>query len=138
MTRDERVKILDFGLAKQTRVAAPAADSATLTSPTPTLAGMVLGTIGYMSPEQVRGETADHRSDIFSFGAILYELLSGKRAFQGQSSVEHMKRYSEGRASRINRERTECESRFGTNHPEMPGEGTGAALSVGERSGICY
>ncbi|MGA9989399.1 MAG: protein kinase [Terriglobales bacterium] len=89
-TRDERVKILDFGLAKQTRAAAPAADSATLTSPTPTLAGMVLGTIGYMSPEQVRGETADHRSDIFSFGAILYELLSGKRAFQGQSSVETM------------------------------------------------
>ena len=53
-TRHERVKILDFGLAKQTRAAAPAADSATLTSPTPTLAGMVLGTIGYMSPEQVR------------------------------------------------------------------------------------
>ena len=90
VTRDERVKILDFGLAKQTHLAAPAADSATLTSPAPTLAGVVLGTIGYMSPEQVRGETVDHRSDIFSFGAILYELLSGKRAFKGESSVETM------------------------------------------------
>jgi serine/threonine protein kinase len=61
ITRDERVKILDFGLAKQERVADAVGDSATLTSPTPTAAGTVLGTVGYMSPEQVRGQATDHR-----------------------------------------------------------------------------
>lgn len=90
VTREERVKILDFGLAKQTRVAPGTADSTALTCPTPTAAGMVLGTVGYMSPEQVRGQAADHRSDIFSFGAILYEMISGKRAFLGDSSIETM------------------------------------------------
>ena len=90
VTREERVKILDFGLAKQTRAAAVTADSATLTSPSPTAAGIVLGTVGYMSPEQVRGQAADHRSDVFSFGTILYEMISGKRAFVGDSSIETM------------------------------------------------
>ena len=86
--RDERVKILDFGLAKQA-VRAAAADQ-TMTRPDQTSAGTVLGTAGYMSPEQVRGETLDHRSDIFSFGAILYEMSAGQRAFKGDSSVEVM------------------------------------------------
>jgi eukaryotic-like serine/threonine-protein kinase len=86
--RDERVKILDFGLAKQA-VRAAAADQ-TMTRPDQTSAGTVLGTAGYMSPEQVRGETLDHRSDIFSFGAILYEMAAGQRAFKGDSSVEVM------------------------------------------------
>ncbi len=90
VTREERVKILDFGLAKQTRAVAVSEDGATLTSPTPTAAGVVLGTVGYMSPEQVRGQSADHRSDVFSFGAILYESISGKRAFVGDSSIETM------------------------------------------------
>ena len=53
-------------------------------------AGVVMGTVGYMSPEQVRGQAADHRSDIFSFGCILYEMISGQRAFKGDSSVETM------------------------------------------------
>jgi eukaryotic-like serine/threonine-protein kinase len=86
--RDERVKILDFGLAKQALRAA-AADQ-TMTRPDQTSAGTVLGTAGYMSPEQVRGEGLDHRSDIFSFGAILYEMSAGQRAFKGDSSVEVM------------------------------------------------
>jgi serine/threonine protein kinase/Tol biopolymer transport system component len=90
VTNDDRVKILDFGLAKQTRAAAFAADGATVTSPNPTAAGVVLGTVGYMSPEQVRGEAVDHRSDIFSFGTILYEMASGSRAFKGKSSIETM------------------------------------------------
>src|SRR5664280_2882160 len=84
--RDERVKILDFGLAKQTAAAA----DGTMTSADRTLPGTVLGTAGYMSPEQVRGEAADYRSDIFSFGTILYEMLAGQRAFGGDSSVEVM------------------------------------------------
>ena len=86
--RDERAKILDFGLAKQAAVAAAA--DATMTSPNRTLAGTVLGTAGYMSPEQVRGEPVDHRSDLFSFGTILYEMVAGQRAFRGDSGVEVM------------------------------------------------
>ena len=61
-----------------------------MTGASPTTPGTVLGTVGYMSPEQVRGQTVDHRSDIFSFGAILYEMISGKRAFKGGSKVETM------------------------------------------------
>ena len=90
ITRDERIKILDFGLAKQIQAAATAGEGATVTGPTPTIAGMVMRTAGYMSPEQVRAQTLDHRSDIFSFGAILYEMVSGRRAFKGESSIETM------------------------------------------------
>lgn len=87
ITRDGRVKILDFGLAKLKGEAATP-DAATLASQTQP--GVVMGTVGYMSPEQVRGQTADHRSDLFSFGSILYEVLSDRRAFHGDSSVEIM------------------------------------------------
>jgi Tol biopolymer transport system component len=84
VTRDGHVKILDFGLAKQRRTTQ---DSTTTDL---TDEGVVLGTAGYMSPEQVRGEQADHRSDLFSFGVVLYEMLCGKRAFAGDSSIEVM------------------------------------------------
>src|SRR4029453_1008540 len=78
VTRDDRIKILDFGLAKlRPALDAEAPRDSTLSAGTG--AGVVLGTVGYMSPEQVRGEPADHRSDIFSFGAGLYEMLSGRR-----------------------------------------------------------
>src|SRR6202035_368787 len=86
VTRDGRIKILDFGLAKLTQ---PEGDHAeTITHQTE--AGVVLGTVGYMWPEQVRGRPADHRSDLFSFGAILYEMLSGRRAFHGETSADTM------------------------------------------------
>jgi Tol biopolymer transport system component len=87
VSREGRIKILDFGLAKQAN--ARAKDGATVTS-AHTAAGMVLGTAGYMSPEQVRGEPADARSDIFAFGAVLYEMLCGKRAFHRDSAAETM------------------------------------------------
>ncbi len=93
ITNDERVKILDFGLAKQSVMHAFASGTgagATITTPELTAPGTVMGTVGYMSPEQVRGGLVDHRSDIFSFGAILYEAISGDRAFKGDSSVETM------------------------------------------------
>ena len=93
LTTDGRVKILDFGLAKQSPEAAQGnGDGATLASPdaTQTMPGMALGTAGYMSPEQVRGEAVDHRTDIFSFGAVLYEMLCGRRAFQQSTTVETM------------------------------------------------
>ena len=90
LTSDGRVKILDFGLAKLTR---PEGESGSGEAPTVQVAtetGVVMGTAGYMSPEQVRGKPADHRSDIFSFGAILYEMISGKRAFHGESPADTM------------------------------------------------
>jgi eukaryotic-like serine/threonine-protein kinase len=92
VTNDERVKILDFGIAKLSALPASTnpdiSEDATrkvLTNP-----GMVIGTVGYMSPEQVRGQTTDHRSDIFSFGAILHEMLTGRRAFKRDTMAETM------------------------------------------------
>ncbi|MBV8203119.1 MAG: protein kinase, partial [Acidobacteria bacterium] len=85
LTRDSRLKILDFGLAKQTAYLEDSAFSTAATVP-----GTVLGSAGYMSPEQVRGQEVDARSDLFSFGAVLYEMLAGSRAFTGASAAETM------------------------------------------------
>ncbi len=88
--KDGRVKILDFGLAKLTHTEAGPEVTSLPTATGGTEPGVVLGTLGYMSPEQVKGKPADARSDIFSFGAILYEMLSGQRAFRGDSAAETM------------------------------------------------
>ena len=93
LTADGRVKILDFGLAKLTEresVGLDESQAATRTAAGATEPGVVLGTVGYMSPEQVRGKPADARSDIFALGTILYEMLSGHPAFQKDSSAETM------------------------------------------------
>ena len=91
ITRDNRIKILDFGLAKLTQSGAmPGTASALVTTPPQTEPGVVLGTVGYMAPEQVRGLDVDHRADLFAFGAILYELLSGGRAFRRDTPPETM------------------------------------------------
>src|SRR5579864_9500439 len=91
ITKEGRAKVLDFGLAKLTQPGSTqtSAEGLTVTS-SPTQAGVVMGTAGYMSPEQVRGEAVDHRTDIFAFGSVLYEMIAGQRAFRGDSSVEVM------------------------------------------------
>jgi serine/threonine protein kinase/Tol biopolymer transport system component len=91
VTTDGRVKILDFGLAKlKPPKLAGGVDSEAPTRMPQTDPGTVMGTVGYMSPEQVRGQEADHRADIFSFGVILYEMLAGRRAFQRETMAETM------------------------------------------------
>ncbi len=95
ITREGRVKILDFGLAKLAPISRAArgesaqSEGLTLTS-SPTEAGMVMGTAGYMAPEQVRGAAVDSRTDIFAFGAVLYEMISGQRAFRRDTAAETM------------------------------------------------
>ena len=90
ITKDDRVKILDFGLAKQVSVTDGSTkptvelDGSTITT------GLLMGTPGYMSPEQVRAQKVDHRADIFNFGAVLYEMVSGQRAFPGDTSADAM------------------------------------------------
>jgi Tol biopolymer transport system component len=89
LLNDGRVKILDFGLARQDPILAGSGDhTSSPTAARPTNPGAMIGTVGYVSPEQARGETADHRSDIFSLGAVCFEMLTGERAFKGTSPAE--------------------------------------------------
>ena len=90
VTKDGRTKILDFGLARLDPAKAAGADGSTLSVRPESSPGHVMGTVGYMSPEQVRGQVADARSDIFAVGVILYEMLTGRRAFQKATSAETM------------------------------------------------
>ena len=89
ITRDDRCKILDFGLARRD-IATPVSGDATVSLPRVTDPGTVMGTVGYMAPEQVRGEPGDQRSDIFAFGVVLYEMLTRRRPFHRETGAETM------------------------------------------------
>src|SRR5204862_3746129 len=94
VTRDGYAKILDFGLAKLTEQPRPQSIELQEEAPTAVFRqplstpGMVMGTVGYMSPEQAQGKSVDHRSDIFSFGCLLYEAATGERAFESESTID--------------------------------------------------
>ncbi len=107
ITGDGRLKILDFGLAKLTLPDPGDANVSSAPTRVETGVGVVVGTAGYMSPEQVRGQATDHRSDLFTFGSILHEMLTGRPAFRAPSSVETMNAILKDEppeVSRINRE----------------------------------
>src|SRR5262249_50687377 len=90
ITADDRAKLLDFGLAKLTQPDSGAVSVTEATQRMATNPGVVVGTAGYMSPEQVRGLPVDHRSDVFSFGVVLYEMISGVQPFRRDSGIETM------------------------------------------------
>ncbi|HET8923455.1 MAG TPA: protein kinase [Candidatus Acidoferrum sp.] len=110
VTNDEQVKILDFGLAKYAQEAKGEAGTLLTAGPGATAPGTVMGTVGYMSPEQVLGGAADSRSDIFSFGAMLYEMGTGKRAFAGETAVETMNAILKSEPPELDAERSKLSS----------------------------
>ena len=135
VTHDGRIKILDFGLAKVTldRAAAP---SVLATSPALTGAGTIVGTVGYMAPEQVRGHEVDHRADVFSLGAILYEMLAGQRAFTGDSAVETMHAILKDDPPELTRTNARGPAGARSHRPPLPREKPRGALPVGARCGL--
>jgi serine/threonine protein kinase len=137
ITRDGRVKVLDFGLAKLASPKESDEVGVTLTSPA-TLPGMVMGTVGYMSPEQVRGDAADAGSDIFSFGAVLYEMLTGKRAFRRDRSAETMTAILREEPQELSETGWQGPPGTATNSGPMPGKECRAKIPIGQRSRVCH
>src|SRR5688572_26014085 len=134
ITNDGRLKILDFGLAKLTQPDGNQLQTDIPTRRVDTDPGVVMGTVGYMSPEQLKGRTVDQRSDIFSFGAILYEMLSGRRAFHRESVAETMRCNSERGSSRPFRNKPTNLTWTGASDSSLSVEESRRALPFSERS----
>jgi len=129
ITRDGRVKILDFGLAKLSRPETTSDEGATMDAEV-TSAGVVLGTARYMSPEQVRGESADARSDIFALGTVLYEMLSGNRAFHRDTTAETMTAILKEEPPELSTLSKPVIAGDGTDCATVPGEETAAEVPI--------
>ena len=135
VTRDGFVKILDFGLAKLVRLGSQGSrgrDEVTITRATE--AGMVLGTVGYMSPEQASGLPVDFRSDQYSFGSILYEMITGRRAFDRPTSAPDALRDHRIRAGAAGRGGSEDADEPRLDRRAVPGEGPGGSVWVEQGS----
>ena len=122
------------GQADSCRKPSSGADAPTLHAVTEP--GLIMGTVGYMSPEQVRGQAADPRSDIFAFGAILYEMISGKRAFHGETSADTMSAILKEEVPELSETARNVPARPGTNCSPLPGEKSFAAFPFRGRPGV--
>ena len=136
LTKDGRLKILDFGLAKLDPAKAASADGETVTVQPQSHPGHVVGTVGYMSPEQVRGQTADARSDIFAVGVILYEMLTGKPAFRKATSAETMTAILNEDPAGTFAACVEYSTGIAKDRESLPREEPGQALSARFGSGV--
>ena len=135
LTPEGAVKILDFGVARQVVAATPAdATPAATVTDAGTVAGTILGTVGYMSPEQATGRNADFRSDQFSFGAVIYELLTGQRAFHRPTAVETLSAILRDEPVPLVSIRGDVSDVISTSDQSVSGEGPGAALRVDARA----
>ncbi len=136
VTSADRVKILDFGLAKLVAPLGSRNGQVDLTN-VATIPNTILGTIGYMAPEQARGQPADHRSDIFSLGCVLFEMLAGPARVWRRHARRYAQRDSEGPAARHQQlDRTSLAARDRADRSSLPGEGPGHALSISQRPGL--
>ncbi len=133
LTQDGRVKILDFGLAKLKPETGGDGKTDIGTVSGGTEPGVVLGTMGYMSPEQVRGKAADRRSDLFAFGTILYEMLAGQRAFRGDTAADTITAILTKEPPDLSQTNKEIHPGLGSDRAALPGEEPGGALRVGPR-----
>ncbi len=118
-----QVKVLDFGLAKLTEAAPPADDEPTRTAKPTTDEGAIVGTVAYMSPGQAQGKKVDARSDIFSFGAVLYELVTGCRAFQGETRASTLAAVLKDEPKPASQVAVEPSEGGGTPDSPLPAEG---------------
>ncbi len=136
VTKDGRIKILDFGLAKLDPTKAASTDAETVSLEPQSHPGQVLGTVGYMSPEQVRGQPADARSDIFAVGVILYEMLTGKAAFRKATSAETMTAILNEDPPAVSQTLAESAAGLAEDREPLPGEEPGEAFPACVRPGV--